>query len=110
MANRDFIKGGDTPPFPGAESDPLLKAYVYRLRRDALMVTASLYSRHERPSLEQMRMSLAFVQGQLCAAAVADPRLPRKVKQSLMAFQAQTVRENVAERRGARRRTHPEGV
>jgi hypothetical protein len=42
--------------------------------------------------------SHVFVQGHLCRAAIADPRLPRRAKEALMAFHGLTVHENIADR------------
>ena len=35
MAENEFTKGDTLPP--GIEADPLARAFVYRMRRDALM-------------------------------------------------------------------------
>lgn len=88
------------------EIDPLAMAIVYRLRRDALMIVSNMNRGRDRPSLEVMKRQLVFVQGQLCAAAVADPRLSDQLKSTLVRFQGATVHDNIEDRRGARRREH----
>ena len=84
--------------------DPMAKAVVYRLRRDALMIVSSLHRGRDLPSMHEMKQHLVFVQGQLCRAALADPRLSQPAKDAMIAFHGTTVHENIAARRGSRRR------
>ena len=85
------------------EKDPFAGAAVYRLRRDALMIVSNL-NRGQRVSNQEAKRQLVFVQAQLCKAALADPRLPEKPKAALLQFHAETVTENLEDRRGSRRR------
>ena len=102
MAENEFTKGDTLPP--GIEADPLARAFVYRMRRDALMIVTNLHRGRELPCMDVMKQQLVFVQDQLCRAALADPRLPSRAKEALMAFHGLTVHENIADRRGSRRR------
>ena len=102
MAENEFTKGDTLPP--GIEADPLARAFVYRMRRDALMIVTNLHRGRELPCMDVMKQQLVFVQGQLCRAAIADPRLPSRVKDALAAFQGSTVAESLEDRRGSRRR------
>lgn len=85
------------------QPDPFAGAAIYRLRRDALMIVSN-QNRGRAVGNEAMKRQLVFIQGQLAAAAVADPRLSEVVKTALVEFQASTVSENIADRRGSRRR------
>lgn len=85
------------------QHDPFTGAAIYRLRRDALMIVSN-QNRGLIVGNETVKRQLVFVQGQLCAAAVADPRLSKAIKTALVEFQASTVSENIADRRGSRRR------
>lgn len=104
MAKDNFSKGVGNPATSAAEVDPLAKAFIYRLRRDALTIVANLNRGRDVPCMEAMKRQLVFVQGQLCRAAIADPRLPSRVKDALVAFQGSTVAESLEDRRGSRRR------
>lgn len=101
MADRHLTKHGGTP---AGEHNPLAMAILYRLRRDALMIVSNMNRGRDLPSVEVMKRRLVFVQGQLCAAAVADPRLPNQLKSALVQFQGATVHDNIEDRRGSRRR------
>ena len=85
------------------EKDPFAGAAVYRLRRDALIIVSSL-NRGQKVSNQEVKRQLVFVQAQLCKAALADPRLPEQAKAALLQFHAETIRENLEDRRGSRRR------
>ena len=85
-------------------ADPLSDAYVYRLRRDTMMIVSNLNRGLEQPNMEALKRQMVFVQGQLCKAAMSDPRVPRRVKAMLLQFQQLTVREDIDDRRGSRRR------
>lgn len=56
---------------------------------------------------DTVKRQLVFVQAQLCAAAVADPKVSDAMKAALVKFQAATVSENIRDRRGERRRQAP---
>lgn len=45
MAENEFTKGDTLPP--GIEADPLARAFVYRMRRDALMIVTNLHRGRE---------------------------------------------------------------
>ena len=104
MATDNFSNGVGNPAMSAAEVDPPAKAFIYRLRRDALTIVANLNRGRDVPCMEAMKRQLVFVQGQLCRAAIAVPRLPRRAKEALMAFHGLTVHKNIADRRGSRRR------
>ena len=104
MAEKHFINGVGSPATSASDVDPMAKAYIYRLRRDALMIVSNLNRGRDLPNMEQMKRQLVFVQGQLCRAAIADPRLPSRVKDSLVTFQRSTMHESIDDRRGSRRR------
>ena len=82
MAENEFTKGDTLPP--GIEADPLARAFVYRMRRDALMIVTNLHRGRELPCMDVMKQQLVFVQGQLCRAAIAEPRLPRRAREKRM--------------------------
>lgn len=93
---------------PGRRDDrhPLSGSPLYRLRRDALMIVSNLNRGHPVADMETIGRQLVFVQSHLCAAALADPRLPGKLRTALVEFHDATVRDHIADRRGARRRRH----
>lgn len=91
-------------PPPDKKADALADASVYGLRRDALMIVSSLHRGREFPPMNLFAAQLVFVQGQLCRAALADPRLTPGVKSALIDFHGATVRESISERRGKRGR------
>ena len=76
MAENEFTKGDTLPP--GIEADPLARAFVYRMRRDALMIVTNLHRGRELPCMDVMKQQLVFVQGQLSRAAIADRRGSRR--------------------------------
>lgn len=86
------------------QPDPFAGAVIYRLRRDALMIVSN-QNRGREVGNDDMKRQIVFVQGQLAAAAVADPLLSDRVKSALVEFQATTISENIQDRRGARRRS-----
>jgi hypothetical protein len=85
------------------EADPFARAVVYRLRRDALFIVSNL-NRGIHVENDTVKRQLVFVQSQLCAALLADPRLTERVKTVVLKFHAATISENLEDRRGARRR------
>lgn len=85
------------------ENDAFAGAAVYRLRRDALMIVSNL-NRGHKVSNQEAKRQLVFVQAQLCKAAIADPNLPDQDKSALVRFHAETISENLEDRRGIRRR------
>lgn len=85
--------------------DPLSNAYVYRLRRDTMMIVSNLNRGVPLQNMEALKKQMVFVQGQLCKAAIADPRISPRVKDILMRFQQLTVREDIDDRRGSRQRS-----
>ena len=89
---------------PSEEIDPLSNAVIYRIKRDALMIVSNLNRGRRLPTLDTVKRQLVFVQGQLCSAAIADPKLSEKDKTILMGFHSTTVRENISDRRGANKR------
>jgi hypothetical protein len=101
MADEKSTNQQGTPK--AGELEPFAKSFLYQLRRDALFIVSSL-NRGRSVETETMKRQLVFVQAQLCAAAVADPRLSQRIKAAVMKFQAATIAENLQDRRGARRR------
>ncbi len=93
-------------PEPAQERapDPLSNAYVYRLRRDTMMIVSNLNRGMALQNMEALKKQMVFVQGQLCKAALADPRISQRVKDVLMRFQQMTVLEDIEDRRGSRQR------
>lgn len=88
--------------------DVLDGAAIYRIRRDALMIVSNMNRGRSQPvSVEKMKRQMVFVQGQLCSAALADPSLSAEIKDHLLHFHRSTFVENIADRRGARRRGTP---
>lgn len=99
MAKNDSTPQADNSP------DVLSNAAIYRIRRDALMIVSNMNRGRSQPvSVEKMKRQMVFVQGQLCSAALADPALSAETKDSLLVFHRSTFVENIADRRGARRR------
>jgi hypothetical protein len=88
---------------PHDEGDPFSKAYVYRLRRDTLLIVSNM-NRGRVVEADAVKKQIVFVQSQLCVAAVADPRLSENMKAKLVDFHASTILENLEDRRGSRRR------
>lgn len=86
-------------------TDPLSNAYVYRLRRDTMMIVSNLNRGVPLQNMEALKRQMVFVQGQLCKAALEDPRISPRVKDMLIRFQQLTVREDIDDRRGSRQRS-----
>lgn len=95
MANKDSNKG---------ENDVFAEAAIYKIKRDALMIVSNMNRGGSPASPDKMKRQIVFIQGQLCAAAVADPGLSPAVKDRVVSFHSQTILENIDDRRGARRR------
>lgn len=83
------------------ETDPLAKAAVYRMRRDALMIVSS-FNRGCNMSIDVISRQVSFVQAQLCSAAIADPKIPAPIKTALVQFQAETIQQSNQVRRSSR--------
>lgn len=101
MADPNSSKADGAVPAP---LDALIASVFYRLRRDTMMLVCNLHRGGVKPNLETVRRQVVFVQGQLCEAIIADPAVPQEVKSALVGFQDKTIKANLAERRGARRR------
>ncbi|ABM60716.1 hypothetical protein [Verminephrobacter eiseniae] len=52
MAENQFTKGDTLPP--GIEADPLAKAFVYRMSRDALMIVTNLHRVRDLPCMDML--------------------------------------------------------
>lgn len=77
MAGKKSINPGEAHKLN--EGDPLARAVIYRLRRDALMIVSNL-NRAVPWAMTRVKRQLVFVQAQLCTAAVADPRISEALK------------------------------
>lgn len=96
MADNDSNKGEN--------SDVFGEAAIYKIKRDALMIVSNMNRGGNPASPDKMKRQIVFIQGQLCAAACADPGLSAAVKDRVVSFHSQTILENIEDRRGARRR------
>ena len=70
-----------------------------------MMIVSNLNRGMPLQNMEALKKQMVFVQGQLCKAAIADPRISPRVKDMLMRFQQLTVREDIDDRRGSRQRS-----
>lgn len=84
--------------------DLLAESVIYKIRRDALMIVSNMNRGGQPVNSETLKRQLVLVQGQLCSAACADPKIPTALKDHLFAFHCATISENITDRRGARRR------
>lgn len=104
-----MVRPASTPsPLRPRGTDPLNDAVVYRLKRDALMILSRM--NHEPLDPERMKRLIVFMQHQLVMAAIRDPAIDAETKTALLAFQDQTVRDSIEDRRGAKRRGMDGGV
>lgn len=101
MAGKHFTKHAEKA---AEKAEALGDAAIYKLRRDALMIVSNMNRGGQVVNSETMKRQLVFVQGQLCTAACADPKVTSQLKEALIAFHCATISENIADRRGARRR------
>lgn len=101
MAGKNSTKHTDKA---AEKADALADAAIYKIRRDSLMIVSNMNRGSQVVNSETMKRQLVFVQGQLCTAACADPTITPQLKEALIAFHCATISENIADRRGARRR------
>jgi hypothetical protein len=76
----------------------------YKLRVDTMMIVGNLNNGKEYPSGEVLKKQIVFVQSQLFLAAVADPKVSQELKNELVAFHNNTVRDLLDDKRGSKNR------
>ncbi len=83
---------------------PLEFSLCYKLRRDALEITAKMPGEGKVITADTQAKRLIWVQARLLEAMCSDPELTDRQRVVLMAFHSKALRDLIAERRGARRR------
>lgn len=78
--------------------------FIYKLKRDALLIVARMNNGCGTPDLATFKRQVVFVQSQLMMAAIRDPAIPQPVKLALVSFQDATIKEMIDDRRGLKRR------
>lgn len=91
-------------PVRPSSRDPLEFSLCYKLRRDALEITAQMPGDGNGLSAETHAKRLIWVQSRLLEAMCSDPALTERQRSVLMAFHSKALRDLIADRRGARRR------
>lgn len=91
-------------PIRPSSRDPLEFSLCYKLRRDALEITARMPGDRQGLSAETHAKRLIWVQSRLLEAMCSDPALTERQRSVLMAFHSKALRDLIADRRGARRR------
>jgi hypothetical protein len=86
--------------------DPLEFSLCYKLRRDALEITARMPGDGKGLSADARSKRLLWVQSRLIEAMCSDPSLSDRQRSVLMTFHSKAVRDLIADRRGARLRTN----
>lgn len=86
--------------------DPLEFSLCYKLRRDALEITAKMPGDGKGLSADARSKRLLWVQSRLIEAMCCDPSISERQRFVLMTFHSKAVRDLIADRRGARLRTN----
>ena len=93
-------------PIRPSSRDPMEFSLCYKLRRDALEITARMPGDGKDLSAETHAKRLIWVQSRLLEAMCSDPALTERQRSVLMAFHSKALRDLISDRRGARRRGH----
>lgn len=83
---------------------PLEFSLCYKLRRDALEITAQMLGDSSADASDVRTRRLIWVQSRLLEAMCSDPEISDRQRDVLMAFHNKALRDMISDRRGARRR------